>query len=83
MAKTLRSIAARQANATEKLEDEVKWFLDYYSTHSDATTRIMASDMNIQMAQNPSAKKELGGFSRLLEPLHGTPERRTQQWQKR
>ena len=49
MSKTLSSIAGRQAKATEKLEDEVKWFLDYCSTHPDATIRFMVSNMKLAL----------------------------------
>ena len=64
MAKTLSSIAGRQAKATEKLEEEVKWFLDYCSTHPDATIRFMASDMKLALHSDGSHLSEADSKSR-------------------
>ena len=45
MARTLSSIAARQSEATTKVKEEVKQFLDYCATRPNATVRFLASDM--------------------------------------
>ena len=64
MSKTLSSIAARQDKATEKFEDEVKWFLDYYSTHTNATIRSVASDMILALHSDGSHLSEVDSKSR-------------------
>jgi len=40
MARTLSSIAAREARATTKVREEVKQFLDYCASHPNATVRF-------------------------------------------
>ena len=64
MTKVLSSIAGRQAKATEKLEEEVKWFLDYCSTHPDATIRFMASDMKLALHSDGSHLSEADSKSK-------------------
>ena len=58
MSKTLSSVAGRQAKATEKLGGGVKWFLDYCSTHPDATIRFMASNMRLALHSDGSHVSE-------------------------
>ena len=64
MAKTLSSIAGRQAQATENLEKEVKQFMDYCSTHPDAVVRFMASEMILALHSDASYLSEPGAKSR-------------------
>ena len=64
MSKTLSSIARKQAKATQKLKCEVKWFLDYCSTHPDATIRFMASDMILALYSDGSHLSEADSKSR-------------------
>ena len=64
MAKVLSSIAGRQAKAIEKLEDEVKWFLDYCSTHPNATIRFVASEVIFALHSDGSHLSEAGSKSR-------------------
>ena len=64
MAKTLSSIAGRQAHATEDLEKEVKHFMDYCATHSDAVVRFMASEMILALHSDASYLSEPGAKSR-------------------
>ena len=64
MAKTLSSIAGRQAAATENLGEEVKHFMDYCATHPDAVVRFMASDMILALHSDASYLSEPGAKSR-------------------
>ena len=64
MAKTLSSIAGRQAEATENLEEEVRHFMDYCATHPDAVVRFMASDMILALHSDASYLSEPGAKSR-------------------
>ncbi len=64
MAKTLRSIAGRQAQATEDLEKEVKHCMDYCSTHPDTVVRFMASEMILALRSDASYLSEPGAKSR-------------------
>ena len=54
MAATMSSIASRQSSATEKLEEEVKQFLDYCATHPNAGVRFVASDMIMALHSDAS-----------------------------
>ena len=45
----LSSIASRQSNFTENLEQEVKHFLDYCATHPNAGVRFHAIDIILEM----------------------------------
>ena len=63
-AKKLSPIAGRQAKATEKLDDKVKWFLDYCSTHLNATIRFMASDTILALHSDGSHLSEADSKSR-------------------
>ena len=64
MAKTLSSIAGRQAKATEQLKKEVKHFLDYCATHPDARVRFVASDMILALHSDASYLTEPNSRSR-------------------
>ena len=64
MAKTLSSIAGRQAKATEKLKEELNQFLDYCSTHPDARVRYVASDMILALHSDASHLSEPKSKSR-------------------
>ena len=64
MARTLSSIAARQAKATTKVKEEVKQFLDYCATHSHATVRFLASDMILALHSDASYLSEPESKSR-------------------
>ena len=64
IAKTLSSIAGRQEKATEGLQEEVKHFLDYCHTHTDAAVRYMASDMILAMHSDGLHLSEPGSKSR-------------------
>ena len=54
MAATMSSIAPRQSKATEKLEEEVKHFLDYCTTHPNSGVRFVASDMIFDLHSDAS-----------------------------
>ena len=58
MAATMSSIASRQSSATEKLEEEVKQFLDYCATHPNAGVRFVASDMIMALHSDASYLSE-------------------------
>ena len=64
MAKTLSSIASRQAKATEQLKREVNHFLDYCATHPDARVRFVASDMILALHSDASYLTEPNSRSR-------------------
>ena len=64
MAKTLSSIAGRQAKATEQVRKEVKHFLDYCATHPDARVRFVASDMILALHSDASYLTEPNSKSR-------------------
>ena len=64
MAKTLSSIAGRQAKATEQLKEELNQFLDYCATHPDARVRYVASDMILALHSDASHKSEPNAKSR-------------------
>jgi Fe-S cluster biosynthesis and repair protein YggX len=64
MAATLSQLAGRQAKATEQLKQEVHQFLDYCSTHPNATVRFMASDMILAIHSDASHLSEPGSKSR-------------------
>ena len=64
MAKTLSTIAGRQAKATEALQDEVKQLMDYCHTHPDAAVRFVASDMLLALHSDGSHLSKLGSKSR-------------------
>ena len=64
MAATLSSIATRQAKATTNLEDEVKHFLDYCTTHPNAGVRFVASDMILALHSDASYLSEPNSKSR-------------------
>ena len=64
MAKTLSSIAGRQAQATEDLEKEVRHFMDYCATHPDAVVRFMTSEMILALHSDASYLSEPGAKSR-------------------
>jgi hypothetical protein len=63
----LSSIAAEQAQATEKTEKHVHTLLDYLATHKNATVRYVASDMVLNIHSDasylsePRARSRLGG----------------------
>ena len=67
MAKTLSSIATRQATATEKVKAELHQFLDYCATHPDSKVRYIASDMTLALHSDashlsePKSKSRAGG----------------------
>ena len=58
MAKTLSSIANKQAKATEKVKAECDHFLDYCHTHPDARVRFLASDMILALHSDGSYNSE-------------------------
>ena len=62
MAKTLSSIAGRQGKATEKLEEEVKWFL----------TSFMASDIKLALHSDGFHLSEADSKSRAAEHFYLT-----------
>ena len=64
MAATMSSIASRQSSATEKLEEEVKQFLDYCATHPNAGVRFVASDMIMALHSDASYLSEPEAKSR-------------------
>ena len=64
MGATMSSIASRQSKGTEKLEAEVKHFLDYCATHPNAGVRFMASDMILCLHSDASYLSEPDGRSR-------------------
>ena len=67
MAKTLSTIANKQAKATEKVKKEADHFLDYCYTHPDARVRFYASDMILAIHSDgsynsvPGSKSRVGG----------------------
>ena len=67
MLATLSSIAGRLAKGTEKLEAEVKQFLDYCATHPNAGVRFVSSDMLLALHSDasylsePQSKSRAGG----------------------
>ena len=64
MAKTLSSIAGRQAKATEQVRKEVKHFLDYCTSHPDKRVRFVASDMILALHSDASYLTEPNSKSR-------------------
>ena len=64
MARTLSSIAARQSEATTKVKEEVKQFLDYCATRPNATVRFLASDMILALHSDASYLSEPESKSR-------------------
>ena len=64
MAVATRSIASRQSKATEKLEEEVKHFLDYCATHPKAGVRFVMSDMILALHSDASYLLEPDAKSR-------------------
>jgi len=54
MAATMSSIASRQSKGTEKLEEEVRQFLDYCATHPNAGVQFVASDMLLALHSDVS-----------------------------
>ena len=64
IAKTLSSIAGRQADATEDLDKEVKHFMDYVATHPETIVRFLASDMILALHSDASYSSEPGAKSR-------------------
>jgi len=64
MARTLSSIAARQAKTTTKVRDEIKQFLDYCASHPNATVRFLASDMRLALHSDASYLSEPESKSR-------------------
>ena len=64
MARTLTSIAARQAKATTKVREEVKQFLDYCASHPNVTVRFLASDMILALHSDASYLSEPESKSR-------------------
>ena len=64
MAKTLSSIAGRQAEATKNLDREVKHFMDYCATHPDAVVRYLVSDMILALHSDVLYLSKLGAKSR-------------------
>ena len=67
MAKTLSSIATRQATATEQVKEELHQFLDYCATHPDSKVRYIARDMTLALYSDashlsePKSKSRAGG----------------------
>ena len=59
MTETISSIASRQSTATEKLEKEVKHFLEYCATHPNAGVRFHASAIILAMHSDGSYLSEL------------------------
>jgi hypothetical protein len=63
----LGSIAADQANATERTYDAAVWLLNYADSNPDATIRYVASDMILHLHSNasylsaPKARSRAGG----------------------
>ena len=64
MAATMSSIASRQSKGTEKLEEEVRQFLDYCATHPHAGVRFVTSDMLLAMHSDASYLSEPESKSR-------------------
>ena len=58
MAATMSSIAPRQSKATEKLEEEVKHFLDYCATNPNSGVWFLASDMILALHSDASYNSE-------------------------
>ena len=61
----MSSIASRQSNATEKLEEEVKHFVDNFATHPDSGVRFVPSDMILALHSDASYNSEPRSKSRV------------------
>ena len=64
MARTLSSIASRQSKGAEKLEEEVRHFLEYCATHHNSGVIFMASDMILALHSGASYLSEPESKSR-------------------
>ena len=64
MATTMSSTASCQSKATEKLEEEVKYFLDYCATHPNSGLRFVANDMILVLHSDASYNSEPQSKSR-------------------
>ena len=64
MVATMSSIASCKSKATEKLEEEVKHFLDYWATHPNPRVRFVASDMILALHSDTSYISEPESKSR-------------------
>ena len=78
----IATLSSQQYNATDKTYMNVRWFLDYVATHTNAKIRYHASDMVLRTHSNasylsaPQARSRAGGnlFSKNLfetPPLNG------------